>query len=252
MQRFVIALVAGLLTGLVAVGSAAAQEERPDRWQTEFGLSVNSSGGNEQLTVITTELGFTHLETRRYELEFRGRLRYGRSDGVEVARNLRASMDADFGPGASWSPFLSATADRDPFRRLDLRLNSGSGVKRTFWREGRDEVSLSAALLYSHENRIVADTLPNTITHSARWSVRGRARRQLGEGTRVEQLVFYQPEWDRGSDYLLESQTTARVALSRSLALTSRFLYQRDSTPPADVSPDDWSFSVGLSLAVNW
>jgi hypothetical protein len=245
-------LVAVLLGVLVAVESAAGQEERTERWQTEFGLSVNSSGGNERLTVVTTEVGLTHLEKRRYELEFRGRLRYGRSEGVEVARNLRASMDADFGPGASWSPFVSATADRDPFRRLDLRFNSGSGVKRTFWQEGRDEVSLSAAVLYSHENRIVADTLPNDITHTARWSIRGRARRQLGEGTRVEQLLYYQPEWDRGSDYLLESQTNVRVALSRSLALTSRFLYQRDSTPPADVAPDDWSFAVGLSLAVNW
>jgi hypothetical protein len=65
-------------------------------------------------------------------------------------------------------------------------------------------------------------------------------------------LVFYQPVWDSLADYLIESRTSARVAVSERLALTTTLLYQRDSTPPPEVAPDDWSITIGLSLATTW
>jgi len=229
-----------------------ATPEEPERWSGEVGLSVNGSGGNENLTVITSELRLTHLLTERYELDFQGRVRYGRSEGTEVARSTRASINAELHPGAAWSPFLFATAEHDPFRRLEVRLNSGAGAKHTFWRDGWNDVSLSGAVLYSHQRLEVPDTVGSGITNTARWSWRGRARRQIQEGTRVEQVIFYQPEWNQLYDYLLEARTSGRMALSQSLALISTFLYQRNSIPAPDVAPDDWSITVGLSLSTNW
>lgn len=245
------------LVVLVGGGGLGAQEapeleERRDRWSADLGLSVNGSGGNERLTVITTELGLTHLETDRYELGLNTRARYGRSEGSEVARNVRGALNADFGPGRRWSPFVFATAEHDRFRRLDLRLNGGGGVKRTFWRDGWSEVSLSGAVLYSYEELVLEDGVGSGVSHTARWSWRGRGRRQVREGTRVEQVVFFQPAWDRVGDYLVEAQTSGRVALSQSLALTTSFLYQRDSTPAPDVAPDDWAIAIGLSIATSW
>lgn len=254
-----VALFAALFALGLTAGAGSAQEEpaeeppeEVDRWSGEIGLSVNGSGGNEELTVITNEVRLTHLQTEWYELDFRGRLRYGRSEGTEVARSVRGAINAELRPADPWSPFLFATAEHDRFRRLDVRLNSGAGAKRTFWRDGWNDVSLSGAVLYSHERLEVPDTVGTGITNTARWSWRGRARRQIQEGTRVEQVVFYQPEWDRLDDYLLEAQTSARVALSQSLALISSFLYQRNSTPAPEVAPDDWSVTVGLSLSTTW
>jgi hypothetical protein len=171
-----------------------------------------------------------------------------------VAQNLRGTATLDLFPQAGWSPFLFATAEQDPFRKLDLRLNTGGGIKRTFWQEEWDEVSLSGAMLYSYENLDVtpADSVGDGITQNARWSVRGRARRQFGEGTRAEQLVYFQPAWNYVEDYLLESQTSIRVALTRTLAFTSTLLYSRDSTPALDVDPDDWSIAAGLTMATTW
>jgi hypothetical protein len=241
---------------LLALGlpSDLTGQEDPDRWSVEVGLSLNGSGGNERLTVFTTELGLTHLQTQRYELAFRGRARYGHSEGAEVARSVRGSINAEIRPAAPWSPFLSATAEHDRVRRIDTRFNSGVGVKRTFWREGWSDLSLSGAVLYWYERLIVADTVagPAPVSHQARWSWRGRARHQLREGTRVEQLVFFLPAWGQLPDYQVESQTTGRVALSQSLALTTSFLYQRDSMPVPEVGPDDWAITVGLSLATSW
>lgn len=244
-----------VLATFIALPSPARTQEaaEPERWGAEIGFSLNSSGGNEQLTVLTTEVGITHLETSVYEAALGARFRYGRTDGRDVAQNLRANTSIDLWPSARWSPFLFATGENDPFKKLEARLNGGAGLKYTFWqREDWDEVSLSGAALYSYENLEVADSLGDGVTQTARWSWRGRARTELGEGRRFEQLVFFQPEWDTLSDYLLESRTTGRWALTRSLAFTTSFLYQRDSTPAPDVGPDDWSLEVGLTVATRW
>lgn len=239
-----------------ALGWAApvhAQEPAdPERWGTEVGFSLNTTGGNQSLTVLTTRLGLSHLETSRYEANFGAEFRYGRSEGQDVAQNLRGNLNVDLWPEARWSPFVFATAENDPFKKLEARLNGGAGVKRTFWQRDWNEVSTSAAVLYSYERLELADSLGTGVTETARWSWRGRGRLELGEGRRLEQLVFFQPAWDDLDDYLLEVVTSSRLALTRTLAFTTTFRYDRDSTPAPDVLPDDWSLSVGLSLATRW
>lgn len=229
------------------------EEPEPDRWGAEVGFVLNTSGGNERLTVLTSQVDLSHLETSSYEANFGARVRYGRSEGVEVARNIRANTSIDLGPGARWSPFLFATAENDPHKKLEARLNGGSGVKHTFLQDGWNEVSLSGAVLYSYENLEIDDPLEgNGVHETARWSWRGRARRDFQEGRRFEQVVFYQPEWDEFDDYLLESRTTARWSLTESLAFTTAFLYERDSTPAPEIGPDDWSLAIGLTAATTW
>jgi hypothetical protein len=247
-------LPAALLGGLLLSPALAAQDagEEPDRWAAEAALSLNSSGGNQSLTLITTELGLTHLRTDAYELDLGTRFRYGRSNGEDVAQDLSGSVTLDLWPAATWSPFLFATGEKDPFRRLEVRVTGGAGLKRTFWQEDWNEASLSAAVLYSYENLELADSMGDGVTQTARWSGRGRVRREIREGTRFEQVVFFQPAWDRLADYLLESRSTGRVALSEALAVTASVIYERDSTPAPEVEPDDWSVALGLSLATRW
>lgn len=231
--------------------SAQAPEEA-ERWNAEAGLSLNASGGNEDLTVFTTNAAISHLLTDVFELSLNARFRYGQSGGEKVAENLRGETNFDLWPEARWSPFLFATAEKDPFKSLDARLNGGLGAKRTFWQDGWSEVSLSGAVLYSYENLAVHDSLGTGITQTARWSWRGRGRMEIGASSRLEQTVFYQPAWDEFSDYQLESITAGRFALSDQLAITTTLLYQRDSTPAPDVKPDDYSIAVGLSMSTQW
>lgn len=248
-------LTAGLLAlTFVVAAPAAAQtpEEAPERWSAEVGLALQASGGNESLTAFTTTLGISHLRTDVFELSAGTRFRYGESEGQKVAQNLRGDIMFDLWPQAAWSPFLFATAEQDPIKKLDARLNGGIGAKRTFWQRDWSEVSLSGAVLYSYENLEVADSLGDGITQTARWSWRVRGRQELGEGNRLEQVIFFQPAWDRLHDYQLESVTRIRLALNETMTLTTDVLYQRDNTPAPDVGPDDYSVSVGLSMATKW
>ena len=247
---------AGLLILALAIFNAptAAQgaEEEPDTWSAEAGLSLQASGGNESLTAFTTTAGLTHLRTDVAEFSADARFRYGESEGEKVAQNLRGNATMDLWPRANWSPFLFATAEQDPIKKLEARFNGGAGAKRTFLRDGWNEISVSGAILYSYENLEVADSLGDGVNQTGRWSWRARARKELGEGSRIEQVVFFLPAWDRLADYQLESVTKLRVALNKTLSFTTDILYQRDNTPAPDVGPDDYSISVGLSMATQW
>ena len=244
-------LLTTLTTLLLLASTAAAQDAPPERWGFEMGLALNSAGGNEDLTVFTSTVGLTHLQKEAFELGFNGAVRYGRSAGEEVAQNMRATINFDFRPEARWTPFVFASGEKDPFRKLDLRFNGGAGAKRTFWRDGWSEVSLSGAALYDHENLELA--VPgDEITRTARWSWRARARRELSDRSRFEQVFFYRPEWQHANDYLLESFSSVRLGVTESLALNLTFLYERDSTPAPDVEPDDWSLATGISLKTRW
>lgn len=240
------------LLALAALAAPVAAQEAPETWNAEAGLTLQASGGNESLTAFTTTLGLSHLRTDVFEASINGRFRYGESEGERVAQNTRGDISLDLWPQADWSPFLFATAENDPIKKLQARVNGGAGAKRTFWQNGWSEVSLSGAVLYSYENLEVADSLGDGVTQTARWSWRVRGRKELQAGTRIEQTVFFQPAWDRLVDYQLESVTKIRVALNESLAFTTDILYQRDNTPAPDVGPDDYSISVGLSLATGW
>lgn len=264
MMRYIVSLLlAGTLTPTTALSAqepvaepvaepAEEPAEEPDRWAGELGFAFNTSGGNEELTVLSSHVGLTHLETSAYEANLGGRIRYGHSEGEEVARNIRGNVSIDMWPDDAWSPFFFGTAENDPFKRLNARLNGGSGVKRTFWQEDWSEVSLSGAVLYSYENLDLEEVEGENVSQTARWSVRSRARRAFGEGRRFEQVVYYQPALDRIGDYLFELQTAARWSITRSLAFTTALLYERDSTPAPEVGPDDWSLTIGLTVATQW
>ena len=251
-----------IAAGLMALAAlchplhVTAQEEQADtalnRWSAEAGLTLQASGGNQSLTAFTATAALGHLRPDVFEANLNGRFNYGETDGQRVAENLRGELTVDLWPQAAWSPFLFATAEEDPIKKLEARLNAGAGAKRTFWQEGWNEVSSSVSLLYSYENLAVADSLGTGVTETARWSLRITGRKELGAGSRLEQIVLFQPAWDHIDDYQLESVTKFRLALSEQLSLATEVLYQRDNTPAPEVGPDDYSISVGLSLATEW
>lgn len=246
---------------LLVAAPLAAQAPAPasvdsvaPRWDLRFGLALNSSGGNERLTVGTAELGLTRLQTEAFELAFNARARYGRSQGADVARNGQASINLDLFPEDRWSPFLFTLAERDRFKKLDLRASGGFGAKRTFWRQGDwEDLSLSGAALFSYEDLAPADTAATGATkRQFRWSVRFRVRRRIGEALEVEHVTFFQPRFDAMDDYLANSRTATRVALTEHLAFSVALLYEYDSTPPVDVHAEDWELTVGVEMKRRW
>lgn len=235
-----------------AAGAQAPTQDGVERWGYELNLALTSVGGNEDLTVLTTEMRLTRLETDAFELELTGRVRYGRSQGQEVSRNLLGSVKLDLVPEQPWTPFIFSTVEHDRFRKLDLRVNSGGGVKYNVWRSPIAELSTSLAALHSHENFVADPALPAAPVNRARWSLRVRGFRALNDALRVEHLSFYQPVWDQAGDYLFSSRSSARLQLTTALAFGISYLFERDSTPPPEVEPDDHVFQVDANFRTRW
>lgn len=247
---------AGLLaaTLLVAHPVLALQDEpeEEDRYETVLDLAFTTTSGNQDITLLTTDLAFTHLDPAAYRLEAGAGARFARTDGEKVAENYRGQVDLAFTPEARWSPFLFAEVEHDPFRRLDVRSNSGSGARYRFWESERGSASISGAVLYSYENFArdpeLADSLFVPSRQNARLSWRLKGEREVTETFTLEHVTFYQPVWDTFDDYLFDAQTTGRVRVSDAIALTISYTYERDSTPPAGVGRDDRLFTAGVSI----
>lgn len=226
-------------------------EPPPERWDVSAELSLTDQTGNRTLRLLTGGLKFSHLKKTDFRLDGSFQSRYGKSEGEIVARNHRASLAFDFQPESAWSPFLFTEAERDEFKRLDLRLSGGAGAKYTFYspRNGKNEASLSMALLYSREDLAGADSIANPPGRNlARFSIRLRADRELRPGISAHHLTSYQPIWHRMADYLLRSETGAKILLTERLALSVEYEISRTAMPPEGVDPNDRLFKTGFII----
>ena len=219
-------------------------EPAPDRWRAAVDLGFNAATGNTRLAVLSTTLRIEHLQTETLELEWAATYRYGESRGDVVARSASTSLNLDIRPASPVSPFAFAIVERDPFRRLDVRSNTGSGVKYTLYSRQRDEASISVAALYSHE----AFTSDQPTRRDARWSVRGKVAQRLGGAARIESTAFYKPVWDHGGDYNIQLLNKLSSKITERLAMTFSHEYLLDSTPPDGVAREDQRFQAGATL----
>lgn len=241
-----------ILLAAPASAQEPAAESKPDSWAATVDLAFSGASGNDRTVLLTSGFTISHLKTERFELELSGSVRYGRSEGHEVARNLKTGIKLDLIPNATWSPFFMINAERDPFRKLDLRSSSGAGVKYTFLRSAAGTMSISAAVLHSYENFTTDPDLPLEPRQAARWSWRFKGNRDFGERVRIENVTFYQPVWNRGSEYLLSMESSLRVPMTQRISLTLSHNYDRDSMAPAGVYKDDHLVKAGLTIETRW
>lgn len=234
---------------------AAAQDTAsvatPDRWKISAEMSYTDQSGNRVLRLLTGGLRVSHLEKEDFRLDGSLQSRYGQSEGEVVARNHYAALTFDLHPQRPWSPFFFVDAERDAFKRLDLRFKGGAGAKHTLRRSGsgEEQISASLAVLFAYEDIRTSpqDPFPDD-GGLARWSLRVRGSRELGSSVTLQHVTFYQPAWDQVADYLLRSETEAKVLLTERLALSVAYQINRTAIPPEGVQPDDRLFKTGLII----
>jgi hypothetical protein len=227
-----------------------ARPPAPDRWRVVLDLAFSGSSGNQDLSVLTTGARLTRLVKEDFELEANTQLRYGRSEGEEVARNLRGGLKVVINPRARWSPFISTTFENDPFRKLDLRANGGAGAEFVLVKAPRTTMDVSMGALYSYEDYAgePGSAALKRFQETALWSLRLRGQQKFQSGLQLEHNTQYQPRWNVGSDYNLTTDTSARIMLNDRIAFTLGFHFERDSTPRQGVERDDRLTRAGVTV----
>jgi hypothetical protein len=240
-----ILFLSGILPCSSLFGQASAETER-DRWRTRLDLGLNSATGNTALTTLLTGISFKRLETEEIELEFSANYRYGKSDGTTVADLFQGLFKLDVKPRAVWSPFLFASSERNPVRRVHLRANGGAGLKHTHWRTERGKSSFSLATIFNYEDLEPSGTTVLEAEKGMRWSARFKLNLYFGEGAEYEFIVFHQPVWNDFSDYYFNADTSLRVPVTGGLSLVLRYEFRHDETPAEGVKKDDGFLNVSL------
>jgi hypothetical protein len=82
---------------------------------------------------------------------------------------------------------------------------------------------------------------------NARWSGRGRVRRQFGKA-RIEHTSFFQPVFDQLHDYNYDATTRLGTKVSDRVSLTLTHVYRNNSVPPEGVVREDQSFQAGITV----
>jgi len=233
-------------------GTACLAQEQPvDSWSVQLELGFNGAMGNSSFTILRTGARVKHLETDKAEIELSGLVRYGTNDEKVIANDQKVSLKVDLWPRDTWSPFVFVDASRDVIRKLDFRSNGGAGAKYALWDGETGEASLSTALIWDYQNFILEPGSTHAGTESAaRWSIRAKAEKTLSRTTTVEHTTFYQPVWDRASDFLVTMTTSVSTKVLRDVSLSLEHEFLHDSVPPPGVGPDDQKFSVLLKVTL--
>lgn len=239
-----------VLLALCTPVSLTGQEAPPKQWDFQVELGFNGAKGNSSFSILRTGARAKHLRTDVAEIEASVLVRYGENEEKVIADDAKATLKADLWPKARWSPFVFADVGRDKIRSLDLRFSGGAGGKWTFWSGESGKASVSVAALYDFQNFASSSDGSQPESESlARWSVRHKVEKTLSSSASFEQVVFYQPVWDHGSDYVLDMTNSVSTKLMANLSLAVEHEYLRDSTPPPGVGKDDQRFSVILKMS---
>jgi hypothetical protein len=234
-----------------ALAAPCTGQEQPPGWHVQLELGFNGSTGNSSFSILRTGARATHLQTDVAEFEFSTLLRYGMSDEKVIANDQKVAIKLDLWPQDTWSPFAFVDASRDLIRKLDFRSNGGAGAKYTLWDGESGDASLSAALIWDYQNFRLDPGSDHAESESlARWSIRAKGEKTLSETTTVEYTTFYQPVWDRTSDFLVTMTTSVSTKVLKDISLSIEHEFLHDSVPPPGVGPDDQKFSVLLKVTL--
>lgn len=227
-------------------------EPPPDRWNFAAEASFTDQSGNKTLRLLTGAFKFSHREKSRFELDGSIQSRYGMSDGEVVARNYFGNLNFSPFKQGRISPSFSMKAERDPFKRLDLRFLGSAGAKYTPYRadQNRGELSLFLMTSYEFQNLQVSQIRDDEdeYTHVPRWTMEMRGNRRLNSSVTATLQSSYEPSWGELANYLLRSQTGMKVLLTEDLALSVEYQFNRTNRPPEGVAPDDRLFKTGIIL----
>jgi hypothetical protein len=225
------------LLALTAPLAAQAPAAPPRRWSGGVQANGTLLFGNAEQRVVG---GRATLARADSTIEVDGSLQmlYGDAtaeDGPrEVTKRLwLATVSADWRPRAALSPFVIAAYESNLEKRVATRTSAGVGAKRTFVRSARSEASLSVALLDERTvARLDADARAEgdpRVVRVTRWSARARVQHGLDRRLRLTHVTFYRPRVRTAGDFVIQSTSEARYAMTRALNASLSLLVNHDS-----------------------
>lgn len=213
-----------LLLVAICVAPLAGQEEEEERpWSIEGELGASVFFGASEQTAAVFRSAFEHADDA-WDISLSGSFSYGEAqdqEGTSFVNNrswmVLAGLDYE---ADAWSPFFFGSSEGSFERAIDLRMTGGVGSRYNFIRNDRTRLDLSVALTaeFTRPRGSGGQTVEDNWL--ARWSIRGRTRRDLWEGRGEFNLVtFFRPALGDSDDYTIDLDASMSFALNGSLTL---------------------------------
>jgi hypothetical protein len=244
----------------VAVGVAILSAIAPVRltaqdstWQRSADLSANAWYGAAHTRVVSSQIDLGRTDS---SLSVRASFRFSYADDRDAdgprqvtARGGQLSLGIDYRPYDRWSPFVFGGSETSYQQRIARRDNVGAGAKRTLRRKGRDDLSISLALLAERTRALVPHDSIAGVDARARWSLRFRYRRQLTHTLYFSHVTFYQPGVRLPlAQYTIDATTAVEASITSVVSLTAtlRDRYDSEARQRGADSDNDGNFLFGL------
>jgi hypothetical protein len=215
----------------VIASAAAAQDERPWKYDAELGASVFFGASQQAAVLIRNRLDWSE---DRLEFSASGGFDYGEAkdrDGDRFVSKRAWSVETsgDYLPGGRASPFIFATAEGSYERQIDLRTSGGAGAKYRFIDSERSRLDASVAALLERTAARARDGGESEVAAIGRWSGRVRARRAMGTAAEVQLVTFFRPNMSDFDDHTWDLTASMQYALSDLLGLRVSLVNRYDS-----------------------
>ena len=174
-------------------------------------------------------------------------LDYGETDGLKDENDLYSALTFDLFYDRMFSPFILQLTEFGYSREIDLRSQSGGGLKYTFVNIPEFKASISAAGIYDYTN--LKDKPGNNDSRTWRLSARLKFHSVLfGGRIEISHTTFYQPSFKKLSNAIWRSESELSMPLTWFLKVTAAYLYKHEDVVPVGVKKSDHKLTFGLAV----
>jgi len=172
---------------------------------------------------------------------------YGENKGAKDDNSYYGSLTADLFYDNMFSPFVLQYLEYTFGKGIDLRSQTGGGLKYLFIPEAKHKSSVSLALIYDYLKLV--EKPGNTQSKEARFSFRIKTKQELIKDKMNINFVFlYQPvvdEWSNSNKFL---NTTLEIPLTNLFRLNAIYTYTFDNVVSVGRKRADNKLTFGAGL----
>lgn len=185
--------------------------------------------------------------TNDLELILAGGVSYGESKGKKDDNSLNAALTADLFYRRKISPFILQYVEYNFAKGIDIRSQSGGGLKYEFWQNPMHKSSVSLALIYDYTD--LTDKPGNYNTGKMRMSLRLRTRQTLLDSNFIFSFTgFYQPATSDLSAANIRAETVLDIPITRLLFARIAYLYSFEDVVSVGRLRLDNKLTFGLGI----
>ncbi|HMQ68955.1 MAG TPA: DUF481 domain-containing protein [Ignavibacteria bacterium] len=221
-----------------------------DSSETKWSGSITGSGlyqsGNTNKFLIQGR-GELKRVNKKLEMILNASGDYGENKGAKDDNSYYGSLTADLFYDNIFSPFVLQYLEYTFGKGIDLRSQTGGGLKYLFVPEDKHKSSVSLALIYDYLKLV--EKPGNTQSKEARFSFRLKTKQKLFDDKLIFNFVFlFQPvvdEWSNSNKFL---NTTLEIPLTNLFSLNVIYNYTFDNIVSVGRKRADNKLTFGAGL----